>query len=74
VVVAGRVRSVRVSPREDTPTLELVLVDSTASISIVFLGRRGIAGIGTGTRMLAEGTVGIHKNRLAILNPSYQLL
>ncbi len=27
-----------------------------------------------GTRMSVEGTVGIHKTRLAILNPSYQLL
>jgi hypothetical protein len=74
VVVAGRVRSVRVAPLHDAPTLELILVDSTASISVVFLGRRSIAGVGVGTRMAVEGTVGVHKNRLAILNPSYQLL
>ena len=29
---------------------------------------------GVGTRMAVEGMVGIHKTRLAILNPSYQLL
>lgn len=74
VRVAGKVRSIRVAPQHDAPTLELILVDGSASISVIFLGRRGIAGVGVGTRMAVEGTVGVHKTRLAILNPSYQLL
>jgi amino acid transporter len=74
VRVAGRVRSMRVAPQHDAPTLELVLVDDTGGLSVVFLGRRGIAGVDVGSRMLVEGTVGIHKARLALLNPSYQLL
>ncbi|MFZ6005687.1 MAG: amino acid permease [Actinomycetota bacterium] len=74
VTIAGRVRSIRIAPLHDAPTLELVLVDATAAISIVFLGRRSIAGVDVGSRMIVEGTVGIHKARLAILNPSYQLL
>ena len=74
VRVAGRVRSVRVAPLHDAPTVELILVDGSASISVLFLGRRSIAGVGVGTKMAVEGTVGIHKTRLAILNPSYQLL
>ena len=74
VRVAGKVRSIRVAPLHDAPTVELVLVDGTASISVLFLGRRSIAGVTVGTKMAVEGTVGIHKTRLAILNPSYQLL
>jgi hypothetical protein len=74
VIVAGRVRSVRVAPMRDAPTLELILVDGTASISVIFLGRRRLAGVHVGTRMLVQGTVGVHKNRLAILNPVYRLL
>jgi amino acid transporter len=74
VKVAGRVRSLRVAPLHDAPTMEVILVDGTAAISVIFLGRRGIAGVGVGTRMTVEGTVGIHRTRLAILNPSYQLL
>ncbi len=74
VTIAGKVRSLRVAPLHDAPTLELVLVDATGSISVVFLGRRSIAGVGVGTRMIAEGTVGVHRSRLAIMNPSYQLL
>ena len=74
VCVAGRVRSVRVAPQHDAPTLELIIVDASGSISIVFLGRRALAGVSVGTRMTVEGTVGVHKARLAIMNPSYQLL
>jgi amino acid transporter len=74
VRVGGRVRSVRIAPQHDAPTLELVLVDGTGGLSIVFLGRRGIAGIDIGSTLLVEGTVGIHRNRLAILNPTYTLV
>jgi hypothetical protein len=71
--VGGRVRSLRVAPQHDVPLLELVLDDGTAALSIVFLGRRGLAGVDVGTRMVVEGTVGLHHNRLALLNPSYEL-
>jgi amino acid transporter len=71
--VGGRVRSLRVVPQHDTPLLELVLDDGTAAISVVFLGRRGLAGVEVGRRMVVEGTVGVHRNRLALLNPSYSL-
>jgi amino acid transporter len=74
VRLAGHVRSIRVAPLHDAPTIELTLVDATGSISVIFLGRREIAGIRVGTRLVVEGTVGVHKTRLAILNPSYQLL
>jgi amino acid transporter len=74
VTVAGRVRSVRVAPLHDAPTLELVIVDDTGAISVVFLGRRALAGVETGTLLSVEGMVGVHKARLAILNPTYRLL
>jgi amino acid transporter len=74
VTIAGAVRSIRVAPLHDAPTLELILVDATGSISVVFLGRRSLAGISVGSRMIVDGIVGIHRGRLAIVNPSYQLL
>jgi amino acid transporter len=74
VRVAGRVRSVRVAPLHDAPVLELELDDGTACLSAVFLGRRLLPGVGVGTRMVVEGTVGLHRQRLAVLNPSYELL
>jgi amino acid transporter len=74
VTVRGRVRSMRVAPQHDSPTLELVLEDGGASLSLVFLGRRSLPGVGIGSRLEATGTVGLHKARLAILNPRYRIL
>ena len=73
--VAGRVKSLRVQTMSDQPTLEAVLDDGSGeAITFVFLGRRSIAGLHSGTRMIAEGMVGKHKGRLAIMNPSFELL
>ncbi|HYT39347.1 MAG TPA: OB-fold nucleic acid binding domain-containing protein, partial [Acidimicrobiia bacterium] len=72
--VAGRVRSVRVQPWAGVPTLECTLVDDTAGIAVVFLGRREVAGVSPGRRMVIEGMVGDHNGRIAMLNPEYRLL
>jgi hypothetical protein len=74
VRIAGRVRSLRVAPQHDAPVLELLLDDGTGALSVVFLGRRGLAGVSAGTRMVVEGTVGLHHSQLALLNPAYELL
>ena len=74
VKVTGRIRTVRVQTRVGVPTLECTLVDDTGGITLVFLGRRKLAGITCGRRLSAEGTVGEHHGRLAILNPVYELL
>ena len=74
VRVTGEVRSLRVVSQHDSPTLEVVLTDASGALSIVFLGRREIAGIGVGTQLEVSGTVGVFHNRLAMLNPSYRLL
>jgi len=73
VKVRGRVRSLRVRPWADSPTLEVVLVDETGGITVVFLARRRIGGVHPGTIMSVEGMVGAHERRLAILNPEYEL-
>jgi hypothetical protein len=73
--VAGRIRAVRIQPWSGTPALECTLVDASgAELTLVFLGRREIAGIRTGTKIVAEGMVGERRGRLAMLNPDYQLL
>jgi len=74
VRLAGRVRAVRVQPLQGVPTLECTLVDSTGEMVVAFLGRRQIPGVRIGTRMAVEGTVGTHRGKRAVLNPSYDLL
>ena len=61
-------------PLAGVPTLQCSLVDDTGGLSVVFLGRRTIAGVYPGTRMVVEGMVGDHAGRLALLNPDYELL
>jgi amino acid transporter len=74
VRISGTIRSTRVQPSGGVPTLECVISDATGSMSIVFLGRRQVAGLEIGRRLIAEGMVGSHGGRLAILNPIYELL
>lgn len=74
VRVAGQVRSVRIAPQRDVPTLECVLDDGTGTMLAVFLGRRELGGVRVGARLEVTGTAGVHQNRLAILNPDYRLL
>jgi amino acid transporter len=73
--VVGRLKSMRVQSRDDVPTLECVLVDGSGeAITLVFLGRRSIAGLQCGTQLVAQGMIGKHKGRLAMINPEYELL
>jgi hypothetical protein len=72
--IVGRVHAIRVQPRAGVPTLECTLVTEHGTVSAVFLGRRSIAGIDLGTRMVIDGTIGDHRGRPAILNPRYELL
>jgi len=72
--VAGRVRSMRVQPWSGVATLECTIVDNTGAIDVVFLGRKQVAGIAPGARLVVEGMVGDHRGRLAILNPEYRIL
>jgi amino acid transporter len=75
VQIAGRVKSIRVQPLASVPTLECVLVDGSGeAITLVFLGRRSIAGLQSGTVLRAEGMVAKHKGKLSIINPAYELL
>lgn len=71
--VGGRVRSIRVRPWGDVLTLEAVIADDTAAITVGFLGRRQIAGIRPGGWLTVEGMVGVRNGKLVILNPAYDL-
>jgi amino acid transporter len=70
----GRVHSLRVQPRAGVATLELTLVDDTGSINVTFLGRKRIAGIIPGTRLIVEAVVGHEHGRLAMINPVYEIV
>jgi hypothetical protein len=65
---------VRVQPHGGVSSLECTLTDETGGLTLVFLGRRAIAGVKVGTRLVVEGTVGEDRGRLAMLNPASEIL
>jgi hypothetical protein len=71
--VDGRIRSMRVRPWGDAASLEATVYDDTGGLVLVFLGRREVAGVHLGGRIVAEGMVGDHHGVLSILNPVYEL-
>ena len=73
VRVTGTVSTLRVQSMSGTCALECTLVDDTGGISVLFLGRRTIAGIQIGTKLTVEGMVVDHHGRLAIMNPVYEI-
>jgi len=71
--IAGRVVSVEVQPWRGAQVLSCTVADRTGSINLVFT-RRDVPGVETGALLLAEGAVGEHEGRLAILNPLHEVL
>jgi hypothetical protein len=73
VSVSGRLRTVAYTPRTNLPTLEADLYDGSDVVTLVFLGRRSIAGIEPGRQLTAKGRVAIRDDRKVIYNPYYEL-
>jgi hypothetical protein len=73
VSVTGRLRTVVYTPRTNLPTLEAELFDGSDLVTLVWLGRRHIAGIEPGRTMTARGRIAIREDRKVIYNPYYEL-
>ncbi|GAB1693788.1 OB-fold nucleic acid binding domain-containing protein [Krasilnikovia sp. M28-CT-15] len=73
VSVSGRLRTVAYTPRTNLPTLEADLYDGSDVVTLVFLGRRAIAGIEPGRQLTARGRIALRDERKVIYNPFYEL-
>lgn len=73
VAVSGRLRTVVYTPRTNLPTLEADLYDGSDVVTLVWLGRRHIAGIEPGRQMTARGRIAVREDRKVIYNPHYEL-
>ncbi|MBE7323126.1 OB-fold nucleic acid binding domain-containing protein [Nocardioides sp. Y6] len=74
VTLQGTLRSVTLMPRGGVPTLEAELDDGTATVTLVWLGRRRLAGIEAGRALSASGRIGLHDGRRILYNPRYELM
>ncbi len=73
VTICGNLRMVTFRPRAGVPALEAELYDGSGTVSLVWLGRRRIAGIEPGRGIRASGRIAISEGRPVIFNPRYDL-
>jgi hypothetical protein len=73
VSVSGRLRTVVYTPRTNLPTLEADLYDGSDVVTLVWLGRRHIAGIEPGRQLTVRGRIAVRDGRKVIYNPYYEL-
>ena len=74
--VVGEITSLRIVPRAGSPSLEATIKDGSGTLVVTWTGRRRIAGVAAGRRMVVNGrgTPTGPGGRLMILNPRYELL
>ena len=73
VRIYGHVKSVALAPLAGTPSLEATLFDGSGLVTLIWLGRRTIAGIKPGADLVAHGRVSCNDGRRVIYNPRYVL-
>lgn len=73
VTVFGTVRALTIRPRAGVPALEAELYDGSGTVTLVWLGRRTIAGLSPGRRLRATGRITTGEGRRLIYNPKYEL-
>lgn len=70
-VLSGSVRAVR-DRGNPAPCCDAVLDDGTGTITLRWVGRRSVPGVGPGRAVRVEGTVLDQHGLLVLLNPLYR--
>ena len=74
VQLQGDLRTVTLRPRGGVPALEAELYDGSGALTLVWLGRRRITGIGPGRSVRVGGRIGVQDGHRIMFNPRYELL
>lgn len=74
VQLRGTLRTVTLRPRGGVPALEAELYDGSGSLTLIWLGRRKIAGITPGRSIEVSGRIGNVDGHRVLYNPRYELL
>jgi len=70
--LAGVVRRITVRPLEGHESLEALLYDGTGEVTVVWMGRRSIAGMSLGTKLVVEGMLAEQQGERRIVNPTFE--
>jgi hypothetical protein len=73
VDLAGTLRAVTLRPYGPSLSMQAELWDGTGCVQLVWLGRRNIAGLQPGRRILVHGRLTTINGEPAIYNPTYEL-
>lgn len=68
------VRRITVRPVEGFEALEALLSDGTGDVVVRWMGRRSIDGLALGSRMVVEGVLGRDRERLIMVNPTFEFV
>jgi hypothetical protein len=52
--------------------LEALLYDGTGEVTVVWMGRRSIPGLGLGTRLIVDGMLGEQRGERRLVNPTFE--
>lgn len=63
----------KMRPSRGLPAFEVMLIDDSGSVIVVWTGRRAIGGIGLGRRLVVEGVPMEESRGLVFTNPAYEL-
>lgn len=74
VTVMGTVRSLTLRPRAGAPTLEADLYDGSGTVTLIWLGRRELAGLTPGRQLRVTGRITTSGDRRVIFNPRYEFV
>ena len=74
--LVGEITTLRIVPRAGSPSLEATISDGTGTVAASWTGRRRIAGVTPGRRLVisGRGAPGGPGGRLIFYNPRYELL
>jgi len=72
VKLAGVVRRITVRPLQGSESLEAIVYDGTGEVTVVWMGRRSIPGLGLGTRVVVEGMLAEQRGERRLVNPSFE--
>jgi hypothetical protein len=74
VRLRGTLRTITLRPRGGVPALEADLFDGSGTLTLIWLGRRRIAGISPGRSLQVQGRIGRTDGQRIMFNPRYELI
>jgi hypothetical protein len=74
VTILGTVKSLTFRPRAGAPALEVELYDGSGVVTLIWLGRRELAGVTPGRKIRASGRITTSGGRRVMFNPRYEFV